>query len=659
MSPLDLREWLETDGLGGFAMGTVSGVRTRRYHAVLLAASQPPGGRLVLVNGLEVWLESGSASRALCSHMYGNDVIHPDGASRIARFEHEPWPRWTYRLEDGAEIVEELFVAHGEPVTVITWKGTAGTLRVRPLLSGRDMHALHHENDAFRFDASESDGVVAWRPYDDVPEIVAAHDGSYMHGPMWFRNFTYAEERARGLEFHEDLGSPGILSWDLARGPATLVLAAGREALAQASELRARERTRRSSFAAPLLRAADAYLVARGKGKTIIAGYPWFGDWGRDTFIALRGLSLASGHLEEAREILLAWAPTVSEGMLPNRFAETATAPEYNSVDASLWYVLAVFEYLRAAGKTCPPSSRKSLWRAVRAILDGYVRGTRFGIRLDTDGLIAAGESGVALTWMDARVGDQPVTPRVGKPVEVQALWLNALSAVIEAGGPEAVERWEEMFERGVDSFRRRFWNEERSSLYDVIDVDHVPGKVDPAIRPNQIFAAGGLPLTILDTAHARRVVDLAFEKLWTPMGPRSLAPGEPGYCAHDEGGVPDRDGCYHQGTVWPWLAGAFVEAWLVSRGRTAQAKAEARERFLTPLAAHGSEAGLGHLSEIADAEPPHVPRGCPFQAWSMGELIRMAAMLDVPLAALLADRDVPRRLAAASGDAQGTNSIR
>jgi len=635
MSPLDLREWLETDGLGGFAMGTVSGVRTRRYHAVLLAAQEPPGGRVVLVNGLEVWLETSNASRALCSHMYGENVVHPDGASRITRFDHEPWPRWTYRLEDGAEIVEECFVAHGAPVTVITWQGARGTLRVRPLLSGRDMHALHHENDAFRFDATDGDGWVAWRPYDDMPEIVAAHDGSYMHGPMWFRNFTYAEERARGLEFSEDLGSPGVLSWDLSRGPATLVLAAGREALAPAAELRERERKRRASFPAPALRAADSYLVARDQGKTIIAGYPWFGDWGRDTFIALRGLCLGTGRLEDARAILLAWSATVSQGMLPNRFAETGTAPEFNSVDASLWYVLAVCEYFRAAGKTCPPSSRKSLWRAVRAILDGYVRGTRFGIRLDSDGLIAAGEPGVALTWMDARVEDQPVTPRIGKPVEIQALWLNALSAVIEAGGPDAVERWEETYERGVDAFRLRFWNEERGCLYDVVDVNHERGKVDASIRPNQVFAAGGLPLTILDAARARRVVDLAFEKLWTPMGPRSLAPGEPGYCPHYEGGVPDRDGCYHQGTVWPWLAGPFVEAWLVSRGRTAQAKAEARERFLVPLAAHVSEAGLGHVSEIADAEPPHVPRGCPFQAWSLSELIRIAFMVEAPLAQL------------------------
>jgi predicted glycogen debranching enzyme len=661
VSPLDRREWLEVDGLGGFAMGTVCTLRTRRYHGLLVSATLPPSGRMALVSGLEVAVEMPAGTLALSSQRYGEDVIHPDGASRIAGFETRPWPKWTYQLGAGATIEHELFFAHGAPVVFLSWRtlGDAqrGTLRVRPLLSARDMHALQHENASFRFDASETEGLVTWQPVDTAPEIVAAHDGVYAQDAMWFRNFEYDEEKGRGLDFVEDLGSPGVFTWDLSRGAAQLAFAAGRAAWESvlgggsvatvARRLRDLEKRRRMSFASTVHVAANDYLVARGKGKTILAGYPWFGDWGRDTFIALRGLCLAAGRLDEARDILVEWAGTVSEGMLPNRFPDHGEAPEYNSVDASLWYAVAVFDYLRAARRAVSPSTKKTLWRAVRAILEGYAAGTRYGIRLDADGLIAAGVPGTPLTWMDARVDQRAVTPRIGKPVEIQALWLNALSSFVEMGGKDMGERWEDLFERGCDSFRKRFWNDERRCLYDVVDVDHEKGRVDASFRPNQIFAVGGLPLAIMDAVRSRRAVDQAFAKLWTPWGPRTLAPGEPGYCAHYDGGVPDRDGCYHQGTVWPWLAGPFVEAWLAARGRTSEAKSEARKRFLTPLLVHLDEFGLDHLCEIADAEPPHAPRGCPFQAWSVGELIRMAAMLDAPLVALLAHRDNLRRIAA------------
>ena len=672
MTAFDAREWLEADGLGGFATSTVSSVRTRRYHGLLITATVPPSGRMALVKGVEAWVETDSGPFALSSHRYGGDVTHPDGLSRITRFEDRPWPKWTFQLAGASAIEHELFLAHGAPVVILSWKASGplahATLRVRPLLSANDMHALLHENASFRFEATESEGLVAWRPDEAAPEIVAAHDGVYGQDPEWFRNFEYDEEKRRGLDHAEDLGSPGVFTWDLTRGPATLAFASGRaawesvlgggSAASVARRLRDLERRRRTSFSSPAHRAASDYLVARGKGKTILAGYPWFGDWGRDTFIALRGLCLATGRLDEARDILVEWAGTVSEGMLPNRFPDHGEAPEYNSVDASLWYVIAVFDYLRTARKAVSPQARKTLWRAVRAILEGYAAGTRYGIRLDTDGLIAAGSPGTQLTWMDARVGDRPVTPRVGKPVEIQALWLNALSSYVEMGGKESGERWEDLFERGYDSFRKRFWNDGGHCLYDVVDVDHEKGKLDLSFRPNQIFAVGGLPLALMDAVRSRRVVDQAFARLWTPWGPRTLAPGEPGYCPHYEGGVPDRDGCYHQGTVWPWLAGPFVEAWLTARGRTTEARSEARKRFLVPLLSHLDEAGLGHLSEIADADPPHAPRGCPFQAWSMGELIRMSVLLDAPLVALLADHDNLRRVAAAAGS-QKVNPIR
>ncbi len=328
--------------------------------------------------------------------------------------------------------------------------------------------------------------------------------------------------------------------------------------------------------------------MKRGDGCTIIAGYPWFTDWGRDTFIALRGLCLATGGLDEAGAVLRVWAGAVSEGMLPNRFADASETAEYNSVDAALWYVIAVGAYLerRRSAREAP-----LLRAAVEAILDGYSGGTRFGIRADADGLLAAGAPGVALTWMDARIGDRVVTPRRGKPVEVQALWLNALAIAAQ---------WQPRFRAALD------------------------GTSDSSFRPNQILAVGGLPLALVDGERARRIVDAVEARLWTPFGLRSLAPGSPGYAPRYEGGPRERDSAYHQGTAWPWLAGPFVEAWVHVRGGTRAAKLAARERFLPQLEAQLEVAGLGHLCEIADAEAPQRPAGCPFQAWSLGELLRL-----------------------------------
>ncbi|HTD25751.1 MAG TPA: amylo-alpha-1,6-glucosidase, partial [Candidatus Elarobacter sp.] len=517
-------------------------------------------------------------------------------------------------------------VEPGRAATALYWRlheGPGGTLAVRPLVSGRDYHALHHENPAFRFDAEVADGRVVWRPYPGLPAIVARANGAYAHQPDWYRSFLYTEERDRGLDCVEDLASPGIFRWDLARGGAVLVLAAeGHEPAEDLTAVRAAEEGRRRRFPSRLHRAADAYLVRRGSGKTIVAGYPWFTDWGRDTFIAMRGLCLATGRLDDARAILLEWAGAVSEGMLPNRFPDRGEAPEFNAVDAALWYVVAVHDFLEAAPQV-PPRDRQTLAGAVEAILAGYVAGTRYRIHVDGDGLLAAGEPGVQLTWMDAKVGDWVVTPRIGKPVEVQALWLNALRI-----GSELSERWAELHARARPAFAARFWDEARGHLADVVDVDHRPGTVDATFRPNQILAVGGLPFAVLEGERARRIVDAVEARLVTPLGLRSLAPGEPGYTPRYAGGPRERDGAYHQGTVWPWLMGGFVEAWVRVRGGTPAARAEARARFLDPLLAHLSDAGLGHLPEIADGDPPHTPRGCPFQAWSVGEALRLTRLL-------------------------------
>jgi predicted glycogen debranching enzyme len=637
---IDDREWLEADGLGGFASGTVSGVRTRRYHALLLTATTPPTGRVVLVNGFEAWVERAGRSTALTTQRYAPDVLHPDGASRIVSFVEEPWPTWQFDVGDATTLTQELFATHGTGTVVVTWTVTSDgpvDLRVRPLLSGRDYHSTHHENGAFRFDAAGSDSCVAFRPYDGVPSVVSLTNATYEHAPLWYRNFLYTAERERGLDATEDLGSPGVLTWQLsARGDRAIwILKAGGadapaprtrdEVVAMYDDLAGQERERRAAFDSPLDRAADAYLVQRGAGRTIIAGYPWFTDWGRDTFIAMRGLCLATGRLRDARDILVAWADAVSEGMLPNRFPDGGDTPEFNAVDASLWYVVAAGELLDRAGRGSSVLSQRdceALEFAVLSIVDGYEAGTRFGIRLDDDGLLAAGVPGVQLTWMDARVGDRVITPRIGKPVEVQALWLNALHVAARFN-----HAWLEPLARGRSAFADRFWTS-GGYLADVVDVDHVRGTRDDTFRPNQILAAGGLPLAIVEGPRARAMVDAVEARLVTPMGVRSLAPGEPGYASRYEGDSSARDAVYHQGTVWPWLIGPFVDAWLRVNGDSAEQRAVARRRFVEPLCDHLRKAGLGHVSEIADAEPPFTPRGCPFQAWSLGELIRIERVI-------------------------------
>jgi predicted glycogen debranching enzyme len=631
----ETREWLEADGLGGFASGTAGGLRTRRYHALLLAATTPPTGRMVLVNGFDAWVRTPNGQYAITSQRYAPDAIYPDGAWHIESVASEPWPTWRFRFADGTVVEQQLFVPHGIAAVALAWRlvepRPGVTLHLRPFLSGRDYHALHHENPAFRHLPERDGECLVWRPYQGVPGILSLANASYASDPSWYRNFLYSEEQARGLDAVEDLASPGTLSWDLSDGEAAWVLAAegpggfpiqaGAGAVTTIDAWRTAERTRRRQ-PSRLHRAADAYIVRRQRGKTIIAGYPWFTDWGRDTFIALRGLCLAGNRIDDARAILVAWADSVSEGMLPNRFPDHGEAPEFNSVDASLWYVIAVHELL-AVKNAVPAAEADALRAAVEAILAGYAAGTRYGIAADADGLLRAGQPGVQLTWMDAKVGDWVVTPRVGKPVEIQALWLNALAI-----GAAHSERWADLLARGRAAFAERFWNAARNCLFDVIDCDHHPGMVDTTLRPNQILAVGGLPLALLDGERARQIVDTVERQLWTPLGLRSLGPGESSYTPRYQGDVRSRDGAYHQGTVWPWLLGPFVDAWVRVRGGTAEAKREARTRFLEPLLAHLDQAGLGHVSEIADGDAPHTPRGCPFQAWSVGEALRIDAVI-------------------------------
>jgi len=623
-------EWLEADVFGGFASGTAGTERTRRYHALLLTATHPPAGRMVLVNGVEAWLEdaSGQMRIPLSMQRYGSGSVWPDPSESLLSFDTEPWPTWRFQIGENHILTAEVFVAKQSGQTVLRWRldGNEFTLKVWPLLSGRDYHALHHENQAFNFSYTATGDQVRWQAYGDVPAVVAASNGSYVHAPDWYRNFCYTAERERGMDFDEDLATPGIFSFDLSRGEAVLVLCANEgpktSAIDTARFLADTEHTRRAAFPTLLHRSADAYIVARNEGSTILAGFPWFTDWGRDTFIAMRGLLIATGRYGDAESILLEWSGTISEGMLPNRFPDSGV-PEYNSVDASLWFVIAVHDYLATGHSQRDTQDR--LQQAVDAILDGYSSGTRFQIAADPeDALLRAGVPGVQLTWMDAKVGDWVVTPRIGKPVEVQALWINALR-IAAAWNP----RWKELATLAAHTFQQRFIEPVSGALYDVVDVDHEPGKIDRSIRPNQLFAVGGLPFALIDNSEtARAIVDQCEQLLLTPLGLRTLSPNDPSYKGRYTGTPLERDGAYHQGTVWPWLLGPFVEAWLRVHDNGQSSKAEARQRFLKPLHDHLHRAGLDHLSEVADGDAPHTPGGTPFQAWSLGELMRLDRLL-------------------------------
>jgi predicted glycogen debranching enzyme len=630
-------EWLEADGLGGYASGTVGTPRTRRYHGVRVTATTPPTGRVVLVAGIDVAVDCGGGPEALSAQQYEPGVIHPSIAT-IESFALDPWPTWTYQLADGGRVRAEVLCSAGRARTLLRWTrigtGALGRLLVRPLLASRDYHSMQHENSSVNLAVQVDGSRVTWRLYDSAAEITCCSNGTWRGESAWYRQFLYLGERERGLDAVEDLIALGSLEFDLARGPAVMAIGDARalpdldhpdlaEGLAAICE---GERMRRMALGGALEQAADQYLVRRGTGRTVVAGYPWFTDWGRDTFIAVRGLCLATGRLDVARDILLEWSTASSRGMLPNRFPDAGEEPEYNAVDASLWYVVAAGELLAHPDGAAILSAhdRLQLESAMTEILEGYARGTRYGIRRDDDGLLAAGVAGVQLTWMDAKVGDRVITPRIGKPVEVQALWINALEA-----GAQISQRWCHLRSAAQQSFNARFWNDERQCLFDVVDVDHVAGRVDASIRPNQIFAVGGLPLSLLPGDRASAVVEKVLQELWTPLGLRSLGPGEPGYAERYTGGPAERDAVYHQGTVWPWLIGPFVDAWLRVRSRTAAAKAEAERRFLAPLELHLRTAGLGHISEVADAGGPHTPGGCPFQAWSLGEFIRARRLLD------------------------------
>jgi predicted glycogen debranching enzyme len=628
------REWLETNGIGGFASSTIAGLNTRRYHGLLVAAVQPPVGRTVLLSKLEETLIVGAQRFELSANRYPG-VVHPRGHRFLVQFRLDPFPVFTYELE-GFEFEKTVFMIHGENTTVVQYdlkNDGPFQLELRPLVAFRDYHGLTHENQAIDPHVETDTTSIRIQPYPGMPALYLTHDnGDVSASGYWHRHFEYDAERARGLDFVEDLFNPCVLTLELHAGrPLVIVASTRRVERERAEEASRSEQERRRSIVAAspnpddltrtLVTAADQFIVARREGKTVIAGYHWFTDWGRDTMVSIPGLALVTGRVEVARRILVEFARHVDRGMIPNRFPDAGEQPEYTSVDATLWFVYAVQMLL--AQRHDDAFVRECLYDVLTDIMAWHVRGTRHGIRVDEDGLLAAGPAEHPLTWMDVKIGDWIVTPRFGKPVEVQALWYNALRVMERLAKRHGDEprrmQYANLADRARRSFNRLFWNQTTGCLDDVV---HETSR-DPAIRPNQILALS-LPFSMVSRERAVSILGVVERLLLTRYGLRTLAPTDPRYCGRYDGGPRRRDAAYHQGTVWPWLIGPFATAYLgFAREENAPAKVAA---WLAPFRDHLADAGLGQVSEVFDGDPPHRPGGCIAQAWSVAELLRIAA---------------------------------
>ena len=697
-------EWLETSGSGAFAMGTVSGMNTRRYHALLVASLQPPVDRRVTLSRLEEQVDGVE----LGVNAYPA-AIHPHGHEHLVGFRLDPFPVWTWQV-GGVRVEKRLFLVRGENTVVVRYQASGPcTLTLRPLIALRDYHSLQHQNLALDGRWENLPGRFEIRPYEGLPAIRFSHDGLASHeGEGWYRSTQYREELARGLDWEEDLWCLGSVRYALtagksvslvaeipraevagipgqpvhperSRGGVTSQGAAGDESTSSpldsarrlgrnssqalsptlspsgeretdshfgqpsrgerlradsthslSAQLDALEQAERRARAVPkstpvieqLCRAADAFRAKRADGQpTILAGFPWFTDWGRDTMISLPGLLISRGMLDEASAVLRCFLGHLDQGLIPNRFPDSGERPEYNTADATLWLFIAVHHLVAAGGDEA--FIRDEVLPKLLEIIAWHERGTHHFIRVTSDGLLTAGNEGTQLTWMDAKVGDWVVTPRHGKAVEINALWFNALQITSQLCSKFGLEeKSRELSTKAALAslaFATTFWNQERLCLYDVVRGD----EKDARIRPNQIFAVS-LPFSPL-TAEQAGLVFLTVEKwLLTPYGLRTLAPPEPGYRPRYEGDQPSRDGAYHQGTVWPWLLGPFIDALLRVKGRS-PATLKACERLLAPLEQRMMDDGcLGQMSEVFDAEEPHRAGGCPAQAWSVAELLRL-----------------------------------
>ena len=642
LAAAESREWLVTNGIGGYASGTIAGSQTRRYHGLLVAALQPPVGRTQLVSAIDEIVHYDGADFSLATHRWASGAVDPQGLLLLEDFHLAgSTPVWTYALAD-ALLEKRVWMRQGENTTYIQYTLVRGSraleMELKALVNYRDFHSLTHAGD-WRMNIVPLENGVKVLAFDGAtPFYLKSSAATCAPRHEWYLGCFLGEETARGLSDREDRLFAALFRAKLQIGSSVVFVAT-----TEANALLDREtaRAERANYEVKLFQdwqaknealaeeapswlwqlilAADQFIVKRSlpeapDGRSIIAGYHWFGDWGRDTMIALPGLTLATGRAGVSRQILLAFLRYVDGGMLPNNFPDAGGKPEYNTVDAALWYFESIRQYFEA---TQDAVTLQKLFPVLAGMIDAHIAGTRYNIHVDpADGLLFAGSPGVQLTWMDAKIGDWVVTPRAGKPVEINALWINALETM--AGFARLLAKPSEAYERlsakAKKSFQK-FWNAERNCCFDVVDSPGIGN--DAALRPNQIFAVS-LPVSPLAPEQQKAAVDVCARQLLTSHGLRSLAPGEPGYTGHYGGSPRDRDAAYHQGTVWGWLLGPFALAhYRVYHDR------DAALRFLEPLGRQIYASGLGTLSEIFDGDAPFMARGCLAQAWTVAELLR------------------------------------
>ena len=643
------REWLVTNGLGGYASGTLIGAITRRYHGLLIAALPAPLGRVVMLNQLSENLQLPDGSQIELSSGLG---FHEGGETpafaALSEFRLENGlPVWRYQI--GGHVLEKnVFMAHGQNSTYLVYRLLEGDGIVRLRLSPHVQFRLHENivnqtsSENYSWAAMRHGFEVRAAAHPPLRLVVSGREWNFSGGQPRMENIFYRAEQQRGYEAFGELCSFGVFEAEIGRGEAMTLVASAEpwEKIAKVAprEVCAAEYARREallgdvapSLPAELMLAADAFVVApvyrsrKPQGdsrRTIIAGYHWFTDWGRDTMISLEGLTLLTKRYDEARGILENFSEHISDGLIPNLFPEGEERGHYNTADATLWFFHALDRYVEITGDR---ALLKRLLPKLRNIIEHHLRGTHFGIGVDPDdGLLRQGQEGVQLTWMDAKVGDWVVTPRRGKAVEINALWYNALRLLeawlSEAGDSTGASELAGLAERVQKSFNSRFWDAEHGYLFDVVDCDNQPGLNDNACRPNQLIAIS-LRHAVLVPERWRAVLDTASERLLTPYGLRSLAADHPDYKARYFGDLRARDAAYHQGTVWAWLIGPFIDAWLKVYPEARQQCAE----FLASFNDHSGEACLGTISEVFDAEAPFTARGCVAQAWSVAEVLRV-----------------------------------
>jgi len=607
------REWLITNGIGGYASSTILGANTRSYHGLLVAALSPPTERTLLLSSLDEELVSESGRYHLACHQYPG-TIYPQGFRHLEEFRQDPIPTFLYRTDDGTIVIKSVFMVAGENTTVVRYEVEGSCLfKAVPLVNCRSFHVASRSPsmDQERMDLEGGESGVRLRSGCNF--VLVSDRALYVREGLWYNNLEYEVERQRGLLWREDAFSPGRFEVQVdGHLSFSIVASVDRDSAEGVDDLMEREveRIRRLSWKGrrdPRFRVlaarADQFLVRRGEGKSIIAGYHWFNDWGRDAMISLPGLLLTTRRFDEARAVLATFAGAMKDGLLPNDFG----AKGYNTIDAALWFFWSIYKYWAYSGET---GLVRELFPSMRAIVDRYSRETP-GSFSDEDCLIV---SKPGITWMDARVGGEFVTPRPGKACEINALWYNALRAM-EVFARELGEDWDDDLAERVGESYHKFWNPDRGCLFDLID------ETDPAIRPNQVIAAS-LPFTPLDDDQIRGVVDLATEELLTPFGLRTLSPKDQAYVGRYEGGPAERDRAYHQGTVWPWLVGPYATARLKASRHTKKERDEAKE-LLRPLMDLEGSIGVGTICEVFDGDEPHRPGGCISQAWSVGEVMR------------------------------------